>query len=186
MPHRIRLRFTYANVAATLALVFSMSGGALAASHYLITSKKQIAPKVLKELKGNAGAQGATGAAGPAGGVGPAGPAGGVGPAGPAGSNGTAGATGQAGGTVAYALVGIEASGTPYFVENSGFTSVTEPQPGFFCIFPVYDGLPILITPAATANVFALVGPEKCSKGYEIEAHEPTVSKGQGFIVAVP
>jgi hypothetical protein len=45
--HRIRLRFTYANVAATLALVFSMSGGALAASHYLITSKKQIAPKVL-------------------------------------------------------------------------------------------------------------------------------------------
>ena len=42
---------TYANVAATLALVFAMSGGAPAANHYLITSTNQISPKVLKELK---------------------------------------------------------------------------------------------------------------------------------------
>lgn len=57
-------RITYANVAATLALVFSMSGGALAASHYLISSPKQISPKVLKKLKGNAGAKGAAGTPG--------------------------------------------------------------------------------------------------------------------------
>jgi hypothetical protein len=56
--------FSYANVAATLALVFSMSGGALAAKHYLITSTKQIKPSVLKKLKGNAGKTGATGAPG--------------------------------------------------------------------------------------------------------------------------
>ena len=35
-----------------------MSGGALAATHYLINSKKQINPKVLKQLKGNKGATG--------------------------------------------------------------------------------------------------------------------------------
>ena len=63
---------TYANVAATLALVFAMSGGALAAKHYLISSTSQISPKVLKELK-KAGARGATGAAGPRGRPGPTG-----------------------------------------------------------------------------------------------------------------
>jgi hypothetical protein len=63
----MRTRFSYANVAATLALVFSMTGGALAANHYLITSTKQISPKVLKKLKGNAGKTGAPGTSGAAG-----------------------------------------------------------------------------------------------------------------------
>jgi hypothetical protein len=54
VPHAQK-RITYANVAATLALVFSMSGGALAATHYLINSTKQISPKVLKKLKGPRG-----------------------------------------------------------------------------------------------------------------------------------
>jgi hypothetical protein len=55
---------TYANIAATLALLFSMSGGALAATHYPINSKTQISPKVLKQLKGNIGPRGATGGTG--------------------------------------------------------------------------------------------------------------------------
>jgi hypothetical protein len=58
---KMRRRLTYANVVATLALVFSMSGGALAANHYLISSTKQISPKVLKKLKGNRGPTGLTG-----------------------------------------------------------------------------------------------------------------------------
>jgi hypothetical protein len=57
-------RIRYANVVATLALVFAMSGGALAAHHYLITSTKQISPKVLKKLKGARGKTGATGKVG--------------------------------------------------------------------------------------------------------------------------
>ena len=51
----MRRRLSYANVTATLALVFAMSGGALAANHYLITSTKQINPKVLKKLTGKTG-----------------------------------------------------------------------------------------------------------------------------------
>ena len=51
----MRKRLSYANVTATLALVFAMSGGAMAANHYLITSTKQINPKVLKKLNGQAG-----------------------------------------------------------------------------------------------------------------------------------
>jgi hypothetical protein len=47
---RRRMRLSYANVVATLAFVLAMSGGALAATHYLITSTKQISPRVLKKL----------------------------------------------------------------------------------------------------------------------------------------
>jgi hypothetical protein len=71
-----RKLFSYSNVVATLALVFAMSGGALAATHYLINSTKQINPKVLKKLKGNVGKTGKEG---------------------PAGKNGTNGATGPQG-----------------------------------------------------------------------------------------
>ena len=79
----MRRHLTYANVAATLALVFAMSGGAIAAKHYLINSTSQINPKVLKKLKGKAGKTGATGKTGAAGAQGSAGSKGETGPAGP-------------------------------------------------------------------------------------------------------
>jgi hypothetical protein len=88
MFSRICKRFTYANVAMTLALVFAMSGGAYAAKHYLITNTKQISPKVLSALKGKAGH------AGPQGAQGPGGPGG---PGGPQGPKGEVGATGKEG-----------------------------------------------------------------------------------------
>ena len=70
MFSRIRRRFTYANVAVTLALVFAMTGGAYAAKRYVITSTKQISPTVLKRLAGKGGPAGANGAQGPAGAAG--------------------------------------------------------------------------------------------------------------------
>jgi hypothetical protein len=82
----MRRHISYANVTATLALVFAMSGGALAAHHYLISSTKQISPKVLKALKGNTGpkgetgSKGETGARGETGGKGETGPKGEPGP----------------------------------------------------------------------------------------------------------
>ncbi len=63
LPAR-RKRFTYANVASTLALVFAMTGGAYAADKVLITSTKQISPKVLTALKGKNGKNGTNGAQG--------------------------------------------------------------------------------------------------------------------------
>jgi hypothetical protein len=41
----LRRHLSYANVAATLALLFAMTGGALAANHYLITSTCRSRPK---------------------------------------------------------------------------------------------------------------------------------------------
>jgi hypothetical protein len=47
----MRRHFSYANVAATLALLFAMSGGALATTHYLLNSVSQINPRVLAKLR---------------------------------------------------------------------------------------------------------------------------------------
>ena len=116
MLSAIRKRFTYANVAMTLALVFAMTGGAYAANKYLITSTKQISPKVLKALKG---ANGKNGVAGPAG---PAGSQGAQGPQGVAGAKGETGAPGAKGETGAPGVPGAKgekgANGTTGFTET--------------------------------------------------------------------
>ena len=89
-----RRRFSYANVAATLALVLALgAGGAWAAGGYLITSTSQIKPSVVKKLhgaRGRAGKPGATGAIGATGGTGATGASG---------TTGLQGATGPTGAT---------------------------------------------------------------------------------------
>ncbi len=97
---KIRKRVTFANIVMTLALVFAMTGGAYAAGKYLITSTKQISPKVLKALVGKRGPAGHIGAAGSAGPVGSAGPAGIKGEAGAKGAPGGNGENGAAGKSV--------------------------------------------------------------------------------------
>jgi hypothetical protein len=88
-------RMTYANVASTLALFFAVSGGAaFAASHYLITSSRQIKPGVLAQLKGKPGKPGKAGVAGAQGPAGPVGPAGVGGAKGETGGSGSDGANG--------------------------------------------------------------------------------------------
>jgi hypothetical protein len=82
---------------ALLALVFAMAGGAWAAKKYVITSKNQIKPSVLKSLQGSPGLTGAAGANGANGNDG------GSGANGTNGTNGTNGAPGSpwtAGGTL--------------------------------------------------------------------------------------
>jgi hypothetical protein len=88
-----------AHAIALVALFFSMGGAAYAAHHYLITSTKQISPKVLRLLRGHAhaGPAGRPGLPGPAGPAGPAGSAGPRGNTGPTGSQGGGGATGPTG-----------------------------------------------------------------------------------------
>jgi Collagen triple helix repeat (20 copies) len=93
----IRRRATYANVAMTIALVFAMSGGAYAAGKYLITSTKQINPKVLRALKGANGKNGTNGVNGTDGAPGEKGPTGATGTQGPQGPEGKEGPTGKNG-----------------------------------------------------------------------------------------
>lgn len=121
MFSRLRKRVTYVNVAMTVALVFAMSGGAYAAGKYVISSTKQISPKVLKSLVGKTGKAGANGAPGPAGPAGPAGLQGAAGKEGLVGKEGPAGkgATGNTGATGPQGPAGPQ--GTP---GTSGFTEM--------------------------------------------------------------
>jgi hypothetical protein len=73
-PPGPRWRVSYANVAATLALVIALAGGtAYAASKIIITKPSQISTSVRKALHGATGPAGAPGAVGAAGLSGPAG-----------------------------------------------------------------------------------------------------------------
>lgn len=118
----MRRHVTYANTVATMALVFAMSGSALAASHYLISSTKQISPKVRRALKGNTGPQGLTGATGTTGATGPEGKQGQTGKEGPEGKRGESA-------TRLWASVNGEAT-TPTIIAGSGVTSVSRLSTG--------------------------------------------------------
>jgi len=64
--HRI-INAVRGNIVAWLALFVALGGTSLAASHYVITSTKQIKPSVVKSLRGKAGPPGLQGPQGPAG-----------------------------------------------------------------------------------------------------------------------
>lgn len=127
-------RFSYANVAATLALVFSISGGALAASHYLITSTSQIKPGVLSGSRGSGpmGPKGATGAAGPEGKAGPEGRGseGKPGQQGPEGNDGASGTTGPEGKQGSPGATGQTGPRGPEGREGPSGLNGAEGQPG--------------------------------------------------------
>lgn len=133
---------SYANVTATLALVLSMSGGALAADHYLINSTSQINPKVIKALKSDAGAKGAPGAPGAAGkegATGKEGAAGKEGTPGTPGKDGTAGNEGAPGTALAYAHVTAEGDIEPGS-KGMSTAKVELVKEGIYCISGISAG----------------------------------------------
>jgi len=144
----IKPKLSYANVAATLALVFSMTGGAMAAHHYLITSTKQISPKVVKALKGKTGK------------AGPAGPQGIPGKDGAVGKEGKEGKEGMPGAAVAYAH--IEPNGTLDASESKNIapTNVVREGTGFYC----FKNLPFTVK-----NVQATIDYNGTSNGENLQ-----------------
>jgi hypothetical protein len=111
-------RLNYANVTATLALFFAMSGGALAAKHYLINSTKQINPKVLRALRGKTG---------------PPGPAGALGAQGKEGAAGKEGKEGKPGPTVLGAITEVR-SGFVFVAKGKVGTATAKCAPGSHAI----------------------------------------------------
>jgi hypothetical protein len=128
----VRRHVTYANAAATLALLLAMGGGALAATHYLITSTSQIAPTVLGQLRGTRGPQGVPGRAGK---TGPRGKTGKQGPRGKPG--GPRGKTGHEGPPGPPGVVGVQ--GVQGFEGPRGFRGERGP-PGASAYSPLPAG----------------------------------------------
>jgi hypothetical protein len=183
----IRARMTYANVVATVAMVFAMTGGAYAASKVLITSTKQIKPSVLASLKGKAGANGAPGAAGPAGSGGLQGPVGAAGPKGDTGATGATGATGPAGPKGAAGAAGQTGftETLPKGKTEKGVWSINhrEQVSGFSRNFvPISFAIPL----AAEGEAFYIDYTEQQTKGELVKesgctgsASEPTAPEGK-------
>jgi hypothetical protein len=92
-----RLNLGVGHLALALVLVLMLTGSAVAAGHYLITSVDQISPNVLKALAGKRGPTGRTGARGRNGATGLPGESGAPGPAGAAGTPGINGTDGTDG-----------------------------------------------------------------------------------------
>jgi hypothetical protein len=158
----IRRRATYANVVATLALFLALGGGAaMAAKHYIITSKKQIAPNVLHKLKGKPGK------------------------AGPAGAPGAPGAPGAAGSARAYANVLVNGVNNPGLENAVGLSVVSEPSPSTFCLGPLIPGHTLVLSPIGVEAIFAQVSPQQCPGNYEIKSNQE-ITAGEGFSVVVP
>jgi hypothetical protein len=63
-------------IVASIAMILAVTGSAVAAGHFIITSTSQISPKVLRSLKGERGPRGYRGASGARGITGPPGPKG--------------------------------------------------------------------------------------------------------------
>jgi hypothetical protein len=126
----LKLRLTYANIVATLALVFAMSGGALAASKYLITSTKQISPKVVKALKGKNGPMGLQGLQGKEGAPGKEGLAGKEGKEGLRGKEGKEGEEGPPGPGARWALVSTDHK--TILAQSGGISITTQAGAGVY------------------------------------------------------
>lgn len=179
----IRKHVSYANVVATMALVFSMSGAAFAAKHYLITSTKQISPKVLHKLKGH---NGKTGASGP---TGAAGPAGAKGEPGAPGARGATGEAGAAGSALAYAHVAANGTGS----EMKNVTSTSEGLSGDYCIKLPFAAHNVQVTMDARGASFkyqalaTLDETEECGAGNSVfvEIAEGVTAKPAPFWVEI-
>jgi hypothetical protein len=158
----IRGHLSYANVMATVAVVFAMGGSAVAASHYLITSTKQIRPSVLKSLKGKTGAPGAPGVAGKEGTPGKEGAQGLKGPPGPEGKEGPLVNTLPSGKTETGIFFGSDYEGE-------------KPKAAVYAIAPVSFQFPLASEPKVeiiqeggkpTANCPGSVAKPSAAKGY--------------------
>jgi hypothetical protein len=166
----IRKRLTYANLAVTVALVFAMSGGAFAAGHYLITSTKQISPKVLKALKGANGSTGATGSAGAPG------TAGAPGAKGETGGSGTKGETGEPGLKGETGTAGKE--GSPWTAGGTLPSGKTETGTWGFNMVTGTENPPALAPISFTIPLAAPLGEEHVHYVKHEEASPPAACEG--------
>ena len=140
----IRKHLTYANTAATLALMFALTGGAVAATSHsggggspshagLTATVAKSKAKGKSGPRGPAGPRGATGVTGPTGPAGPAGPGGAKGETGAAGTGtpGAEGKEGKVGESVTIGKAGGEClEGGTKFSNASGSGAACNGEPG--------------------------------------------------------
>jgi hypothetical protein len=184
MPQVRHIRSAVVWTFAVVGLVAIMTGTGYAAQKYLITSTKQISPKVVNALKGKKGPAGVRGAEGPTGATGPQGP------------QGPQGVQGPAGTARAYAEVVTNDANNPAFDGDVGFPG--RPRhiaTGKLCI-PAPpsvdpDNVPAIVSLAGGSSGFVTTTGTNadCRAGeYEVETADPSNSFADGilFNIIVP
>ncbi len=193
-------RLTYANVAATLALVFSMSGSAVAASHYLLSATSQISPAVLKKLKGRTGATGAPGLQGATGGTGSpgkqglrgeTGKPGPTGPRGEEGEPGEPGLRGEQGVPGPPAAVASLAMKTllpePVSFENTETKVLSSHEDsGHYMELPHEGAEAFVQATVQVENLSASLIEVSCQLGWSEAGHEGVLAFGQPSRISIP
>jgi hypothetical protein len=156
-------------IIASIAMILALTGSAVAAGHFILTSTKQISPNVLRSLKGKRGARGYRGPSGTRGATGPVG----TGVTGPRGVTGATGSTGSTGADLKY-YGEVIASGLRESGVGDNF-SVARLSTGVYQLtFPLSiappdlnsggsNGCPVLIATSLTDEVTAVPQPSSCS-----------------------
>jgi hypothetical protein len=148
------------------------------------------------------GPRGFTGPTGPKGATGKTGTTGKTGPAGAPGKEGKEGKAGTNGATVAYAVVQpTNSPPTANLINTSNIASVTEPNPGIYCITPT-AGVPLAgnvatVSPEVSYGLIAAPGviavnaqKTNCTTPYEVDTYTPgatqTLATGYAFTIVIP
>jgi hypothetical protein len=165
-------RFRHPSLAliiASIAIVLALTGSAVAAGHFILTSTKQISPHVLRSLKGKRGPRGYRGSSGKGGATGPVG----TGAPGRAGATGATGSTGATGADLKY-YGEVNASGLAATGVGDNFTVARLSTGVYELVFPLSiapadlssggsNGCPVVIATALTNGITAVPQPTSCS-----------------------
>lgn len=149
-------------------------------------------------IPGPRGPRGPRGFTGRAGSRGPTGPAGRRGLTGRTGPQGPTGPTGPAGSARAYAAVNPGPTPTFPSGQMTGFSAVSSPSPGIYCLTPNSAINPATTAPAVTASaasgvpVLALLSQTGCAPGqlgvqtFTMSVSPPKLDPGVAFTIVVP
>jgi Collagen triple helix repeat (20 copies) len=159
-------------IVASIAVILALTGSAVAAGHFILTSTKQISPNVLRSLKGKRGPRGYRGPSGARGATGAVG-TGVPGPAGVTGATGSTGTTGATGADLKY-YGEVIASGLRETGVGDNFSVVRLSTGVYQLIFPLSiappdlnsggsNGCPVLIATSLTDEVTPVPQPGSCS-----------------------
>jgi hypothetical protein len=82
----------------------------------------------------------------------------------------------------------VNGPGNPTLIGAVGFTTVTNPQTGVYCVGPLISGHSVITSSPVSTNItVATYSPQQCPGSYEFgTSNGASLASGTGFYVEVP